>query len=414
MKNVFRIFGLVILEIFAIGCSITVFFFLAYLSDNLIVLCLGAILACFILSSFAGRLIYRRFTDKRKIGMFAGIITTVVFIIISYLSAFQTLESDMDLPADDPPESMLTIKSNTGSAIAYKELSSTDTTKPYPIVFLHSGPGAYVLADKNTSNWFNNFNGVGYKVVLYDQVGCGYSKRLDNVEQYTIKRHIEDLEAIRKLVGTDKMILIGESGGSLLAVRYMVEYPENVDKIVLMSPGILFPPEWDEKQPGNIMNALSEEQQLSINKLMMRPRFMTALLLSFINPSAAHNFMSDEEADKYFEVIYTKFFAGTVCNQENAPKEPLSSGKAGFWSSIMTSNSAATMTENPNESLSGNKTPVLILRGSCEYLVPEIAEQYLDISENTTLLEIPDAGHFLLLEQPAMVRSLIIMFLRGE
>jgi pimeloyl-ACP methyl ester carboxylesterase len=50
-------------------------------------------------------------------------------------------------------------------------------------------------------------------VYLYDQIGSGWSDRLDDIRQYTALRHKKDLEAIVQAIGAEKVILIGQSWG---------------------------------------------------------------------------------------------------------------------------------------------------------------------------------------------------------
>ncbi|MBK6345567.1 MAG: alpha/beta fold hydrolase [Bacteroidales bacterium] len=52
----------------------------------------------------------------------------------------------------------------------------------------------------------------GFDVYLYDQIGCGSSARLENIEEYSVERHRRDLEEIVKTIGAEKVILIDSHG----------------------------------------------------------------------------------------------------------------------------------------------------------------------------------------------------------
>lgn len=62
-------------------------------------------------------------------------------------------------------------------------------------------------------------------------------------------------------------------------------------------------------------------------------------------------------------------------------------------------------------SLAEVETPVLILRGVCDYCVPEVAGQYDELLPNSTLVDVNGAGHFLWLERPDVLSEVVGSFL---
>ncbi len=97
-----------------------------------------------------------------------------------------------------------------------------------PIIFLHGGPGSehrfflpYMapLAEK-------------FQLVFYDQTGCGESDEPKN-NQYSMRDEVENLEALRVQLGFEKINVLGESWGSMLALLYATTYPERVNKLLL-------------------------------------------------------------------------------------------------------------------------------------------------------------------------------------
>lgn len=69
-----------------------------------------------------------------------------------------------------------------------------------------------------------------FKLVLYDQRGCGRSEPSD---QYSMEEEVKTLELLRIELGLDKINLFGESWGSMLALLYATRCPERVNKIFL-------------------------------------------------------------------------------------------------------------------------------------------------------------------------------------
>jgi proline iminopeptidase len=89
------------------------------------------------------------------------------------------------------------------------------------VVVLHGGPGAThdYLAP------FTDLTREGYRVVFYDQVGCGRSEHAPSPSEYTVDRDVEDLEALRIALGIDRMHLVGSSYGGMLAIAYALAHP---------------------------------------------------------------------------------------------------------------------------------------------------------------------------------------------
>jgi proline iminopeptidase len=99
------------------------------------------------------------------------------------------------------------------------------------VLALHGGPGAshdYLLS-------FSDLADRGYRVVLYDQLGCGRSDRAVDEREYSVQRDVEDLEEFRRAIGLDRVHLLGSSYGGLLAIAYALEHPEPLASLVSAS-----------------------------------------------------------------------------------------------------------------------------------------------------------------------------------
>ncbi len=99
------------------------------------------------------------------------------------------------------------------------------------VVVLHGGPGAThdYLAP------FADLAGDGYRVVFYDQLGCGRSELARTVQEYTVERDVDDLEKLRAELGLDTFHLIGSSYGGLLALAYALAHPGPLRTLVSAS-----------------------------------------------------------------------------------------------------------------------------------------------------------------------------------
>ena len=97
-----------------------------------------------------------------------------------------------------------------------------------PIIFLHGGPGGGCGAKQRRF-----FDPKHYRIILFDQRGCGKSTPLGETKENTTEDLISDIETIRKHFNIEKWILFGGSWGSSLALAYGIKYPEYLTGLIL-------------------------------------------------------------------------------------------------------------------------------------------------------------------------------------
>ena len=97
-----------------------------------------------------------------------------------------------------------------------------------PALFLHGGPGAGI-----GQNYQWPFAGGNYRLIAFDQRGCGRSQPLGSLQNNTTQTLIEDIELIRSFFGIDKWLLFGGSWGSTLALCYAIAQPQHVSAMIL-------------------------------------------------------------------------------------------------------------------------------------------------------------------------------------
>ena len=134
-----------------------------------------------------------------------------------------------------------------------------------PAVVLHGGPGSGA-----NSTWTRLFDPALYRVVLFDQRGCGRStpgaaRTLDAVNANTTQHLIADIESLRERLAIDRWLVLGASWGSVLGLAYAQAHPASVSELVLFSVvggtqrevdwatrgmGRFFPEEWRRFQAG--------------------------------------------------------------------------------------------------------------------------------------------------------------------
>jgi proline iminopeptidase len=134
-----------------------------------------------------------------------------------------------------------------------------------PALVLHGGPGAGC-----TPWWRRLFDPDAYRIVLFDQRGCGHSRphaSAPTVDLATNTTHhlIADIERLRRHLAIERWLVLGGSWGSTLALAYGQAHPDRVTEMVLFSVatttrrevewvtrdvGRLFPGEWERFQNG--------------------------------------------------------------------------------------------------------------------------------------------------------------------
>ena len=128
-----------------------------------------------------------------------------------------------------------------------------------PAVFLHGGPGGGTDAKMRRF-----FDPAAYRIILFDQRGCGQSRPHASLVDNTTWHLVSDIEALRQHLGIERWLVFGGSWGSTLALAYAQKHPQRVRALVLRGiflvrpwefrwfyetsdgTGALFPDLWEE------------------------------------------------------------------------------------------------------------------------------------------------------------------------
>ncbi len=108
----------------------------------------------------------------------------------------------------------------------YYEESGNPNGKP--VVFLHGGPGGG--SEPKQRRFFHPGK---YRIVVFDQRGCGKSTPYASLESNTTWDLVEDIEKLRTHLQIDAWQVFGGSWGSTLALAYAETYPQHVTELVL-------------------------------------------------------------------------------------------------------------------------------------------------------------------------------------
>ncbi|MDC1475009.1 prolyl aminopeptidase [Gammaproteobacteria bacterium] len=199
-----------------------------------------------------------------------------------------------------------------------------------PAVFLHGGPGGG--GSENVRRFFNPDT---YRIIVFDQRGCGRSKPHASLENNTTWDLVRDIESLREKLIIDKWLVFGGSWGSTLALAYAQTHPTSVSEMVLRGIFLLrkkelhwfyqdgashiFPEAWADfikiiniDKRANLMLAYHEiftgpDRQKSLNAAIAWSRWEAACSSMDYSPSRVEDFSNPEFA-LAFALIENHYF----------------------------------------------------------------------------------------------------------
>lgn len=311
-----------------------------------------------------------------------------------------------DMPKANPRQGTQFWELPTGSKIGYFHITAKGTKKLFPIIYLQGGPGGFI-SDYNIKT-FTPLSENGYNIYLYDQIGSGQSARLSNISEYTPDRHKQDLEEIFKIIGSDKVILIGQSWGAVLATLFIADNPNSVEKIIFTGVPSIQPMRkelLDIKAPDSLHLKKPPYSNGEANEKTQNIRSSAATICA---RAFCIKLATDKEVDDFQTYRNQELNKATVCDTLKA-LEAESGG--GFYAQVMTVKSFSEI-KDPRTKLKDCKVPTLIMKGQCDSQPWGFVIEYLELFSNHTLKIIPDAGHSITVEQPEIYINTIRNFLK--
>jgi len=103
-----------------------------------------------------------------------------------------------------------------------------DSKRKGTVLCLHGGPGGSQDGLSNMSKLTDS----GFRVVMYDQLGCGKSQAPPDKMLYNVDRYAEEVEGVRAALKLGKVHLWGGSWGGFLNVAYAIKYYRNLSSLL--------------------------------------------------------------------------------------------------------------------------------------------------------------------------------------
>lgn len=259
-----------------------------------------------------------------------------------------------------------------------------------PLLALHGGPGGTScrfaalapLADERP-------------VIYYDQLGSGRSDHPSDTTLWTVARFVDELEAVRRGLGLDSLVLLGHSWGGALAAEYLLSAPRPAVRAVILSSPLLSTPRWIADA-----NALRAAMPAPLRDALDRHE---------------RDGTTDHPA---YQAATDSFYARHV-SRIATPPEPACAGVTGndtiyrqMWGPTEFRSTGSLRTWDRSADLDDLAIPALLVAGEFDEARPATLAEFAATMPRARVVTIPGAAHGTYREQPAAYQAAVRAFLR--
>lgn len=285
------------------------------------------------------------------------------------------------------------------------EISHFATGAGRNILYVHGGPG---IPPRTSAPALDGLADE-FQVHYYDQRGTGRSTRPFADSNWTggawqniqalegtlgIAQQLADIERVRRILGEEKLVLVGHSYGGLLASLYAAEFPDNVEKLVLLAPAnlLVFP-----SPHGDLYSSVRERLPDSEHQTY------DAWLDEYLDLGSIFEKSTDE-----LEVLDGRFLEYFTRASGSVPEE--SGASIGVWHARAQYYGLG-QKHDWREAISAYKGPALVVHGENDLQTIDASRLYADALNGAQIVTIPQAGHFLHYTHSGEVTQVIQRFL---
>jgi proline iminopeptidase len=261
--------------------------------------------------------------------------------------------------------------------------------KGEPLLIVHGGPGM------NHSYFLPHLEKLAkkFRIVFYDQRASGKSV-IPSTDSLSLKFFVDDIEAIRQMLGVEKINILGHSWGVILAVNYGISYPDKVKSMILCNP-VPLSHEFDTEMANNQNKKATGKDSTDRSIIMGSRDFKSAnaesyrkiLMLSFRNsfykPSNYSKLNFDMPAD---------YVAASKALYTGLGKDL---GQYNFY-----------------ESVKSFSFPVLVIQGEVDAIPLAASTRTSHSIPKASLVIFKKSGHFVFIEEPGKFTSIVTRFIK--
>ena len=295
-------------------------------------------------------------------------------------------------PNLEASEEMKTIN---GTKIFVRDVGSVEAPV---IIAVHGGPGGSHLGMLPLERLAPDF-----RIIFYDQRGTGKSDRHNvsamdqfGLEALSLERNVEDIEELRKIIGRDKVSMIGHSNGGALATFYAAKYPHHIDKLIIYSGG----PEDTDLADRKMQRHLARMPESQKNLLK---QYTDSLQIG------VEQNVSQDELDELFTRVVGLMIPYLYYIP---PKSPIVTGRLGFWASQAVAKYIDSFDRKSFVShLNKIKSPTLLIWGLFEPAPQGRLLYLLENIPNSQLAVFEKSSHNAMKEEPDLFFKTLLEFL---
>ena len=289
-----------------------------------------------------------------------------------------------------PHEGYVQVK---GGRIWYKIIGTGTGT---PLLILHGGPGSRSCGD------ITGYSALGTDrpVILYDQLGSGFSDRPTDITLWVLPRFVDEVTALRKALNLKEINILGSSWGAAVVAEYMItQKPTGVKSVIFAGP-LLGTARWI-KDAQILLSQMPKKLQDTIHKYEDLKQYN----------APAYVAATDSFYARYLEH-----------KQYPALKSPLCEGAKGFNTQVYNymwgptefncTGTLQTWTRIPD--LHRITQPVLFIAGQYDEARPETMYEFQKLVKGSKVAIVPNAGHHKLQDNPERYIGEIRKFLKGK
>lgn len=287
--------------------------------------------------------------------------------------------------AHEPHEGLINVY---GGKIWYKIVGAQKSKTP--LVVIHGGPGA-------THDYLESITELSDQrpIIFYDQLGSGNSDLPNDNSLWNVERFVNELDSIIKRLTTDKVHLLGQSWGTMLAVDYMLtKNNQRVSSLILSAP------------------CLSAELWVNDQK-----KYLSELEIEIqhiINEAEINKDFSSSEYQNAMMLYYRKHMCNMPVWPEMLQRTFAKMGQAVYnymWGASEFTVTGTLKNYERVKDLNSIKIPVLFTAGRYDEASPESTQIYKDNLPGSEIYIFEDATHSHHLEKTDEYNSLIRAFL---
>jgi proline iminopeptidase len=273
-----------------------------------------------------------------------------------------------------------------------------------PVLVVHGGPGI-----PPTETWRAGAL-LPYRVIYYHQRGCGRSTRPirsftgSNMYENMRKVHrtlglpaqVGDIERIRRILGVDKMIVIGHSFGAELAALWAAEFPEHVRALVCVAPANLAVLPREAGDNGDLFDLV--RRRLPAEMKPEYERYMTEYF------NFRHAFARSEEESSAFYGGFAKFWVAARAPRGTSAVDAAGYEPLGIYCSMGAHH-------DYRAAFAAVQAPVLVIHGGADLQPESVSQGFAARFAQHQFVSIPGGTHFVFDEQPEVFAGVVNKFL---